>query len=193
VVRPRGSVIGLKKKKLVKKNKEKTYQGMLCDFAKKKLNWTNKQLKLTQRVELSNFRTSSISGRLHIQQPFFFGSLRLEEVKVRSLFHVEYNSFTTCGSLLLRTTFLCPFAAVHAPPRMPLPLAHRMRLSPCLSPPAFATLPWPLPAACATLPCRRHRTYRVTAHPAAARATSPCPSQPRTPRTSPQPRPRPRQ
>ena len=56
-------------------------------------------------------------------------------------------------------------------PRMPL--AHCTHFSPCLSPLALTTLPWPLPAACATLPCRCHCTYHVPVHLTATCITSP--------------------
>jgi hypothetical protein len=137
--------------------------GNAARLSRKKLGTNRAQLKLTQHVELrtsTSFnasisfnvqRTFDISDRLHVQQAFFLDlqALRLEEVKVRSLFHAEYNPLTTCGSI--------------SPRMCAVPLAT-----------SFATLLWPLPASRSASPCRRHRMYRITAHPATARTTTPC-------------------
>ena len=71
----------------------------------------------------------NISGHLHIQQPTFFGSLRLEEVKVKvhSLFYEEYNLLTAYHQvppplqLCMHASRLCS-----VPLMATLPLAHCM-------------------------------------------------------------------
>src|SRR6266851_1851537 len=114
----------------------------------------------------------NISGHLHIQQPTFFGSLRLEDVKVkvRSLFHEEYNLLTAYHQVppLLQ---LCTH---HLACLSPLPHAPHSHLTHCPlhTPPHHAlitdtsrhcTLPPHVPLA---VPLSPHASHCVTVHPA---------------------------
>ena len=146
----------------------------------------------------------NISSHLPIQQPIFFGSLQLKEVKVCSLpcriqlAHYMWF-FITEGHHSCAPPFQPCMHTSHVP--CPLHVLLAVPLTLCICHPAVAlaccmhnlTVPSSLhephhvhpTATHATSLCLHHRTCHIAVHPIVACTTSLCPLQPRTPPTSP--------